>query len=249
MTSWNQEHESLCIVIRKYSEFHGRINIRIGSNTVPLSLIVRAFTGHRQAVGSQSREQVCCPCQFFDAVTSIRTHCALRKPLCIQSVKNCILEKGSSSLHNSAFPLVVEQVGLLGTGTRANNYWFLVALLLMVCCCVRCCWGGAANKFHLDSLGCFLVLIKSIIPLGPRAFFKKLHSETESLTRKVLPCWAGCMLGLQWFLGAEAQSNTASNPHALSPQALTLLWKKEIFQSSWLYAKSGWAGESINSST
>lgn len=116
-------------------------------------------------------------------------------------MKNCILGKSSSSLHNSAFLLVVEQVGLLGTGTWANNYWFLLALLLMVCCCVRCCWGGAANMFHLDSLGCFLVLINSIIPLGAQSILQKTSFRNRKLDQESPPvlgrmdAWPAVILG------------------------------------------------------
>lgn len=116
-------------------------------------------------------------------------------------MKNCILEKGSSSLHNLAFLLMVEQVGLLGTVTWASNYWFLVALLLMVCCCVRCCWGGAASMFHLDSLGCFLVLINSIIPSGAQSILQKTSFSNRKLDQESPPvlgrmhAWPAVILG------------------------------------------------------
>lgn len=94
---------------------------------------------------------------------------------------------GKSSLHLPAsFLLVIEQVGLLGTVTQASNYWFFVALLLMMSLC-QVLLGGDTSIFHLDDLGCFLVLINYTMPLGAQSIFKKLNSVTESLTRKVLP--------------------------------------------------------------
>lgn len=62
------------LLVENTLEFHEEINMGIGVNTVPLPLIAHAFTGHKQAVGSQNWEQLCFPCET--AITSISTHCA-----------------------------------------------------------------------------------------------------------------------------------------------------------------------------
>lgn len=120
------------------------------------------------------------------------------------------------------------QVGLLSPATKVDNYQFLISLLLVVLLCQVLLWGR--YPVSLGQSGVFSCFNKFYHPFVFPVHFskKKKPLKNRSLTSKVLPCWADCVLRLQWLLRAEAQGNTAPNPHTLSLQAVTKLWKREL---------------------
>lgn len=140
-------------------------------------------------------------------------------------MKKCILERDRSSLHNSAFLLVAEQVGLLGIVTWANNYGFLVALLLMVSQCQVLLAGELWLHFSCTVWAFFLFSVNSTSPLGAQSIFQKAAFSNRKLDQE-----SATMLGGMYVQHTVILGNTASSTHAFSSQALTELWKEKTFK-------------------
>lgn len=111
------------------------------------------------------------------------------------------------------------------------------SLLLVVSLCQVLLQGSRqVSRGQSGLLSCFNKFYQP--PKMPSAFFKKISFKTRNLTSKVVPCWAGCVLSLQQFLGGEAEYKeefpfistrkySSKSTYSFS-LAVTKLWKREL---------------------